>query len=161
LASSSLVVVSDTSPILNLGLVGHLALLPSLFPLILVPTPVAAELARYGVGIEPTWMQVVDPMHAAEVQALQQYLDPGESATIVVADEHAAGLVLMDELAGRRIAAARGLKTMGVLGILAEAKRKGLLAECRPLVDRLMAEAGFWIGAPLRARYLESLGELP
>jgi predicted nucleic acid-binding protein len=47
-----------------------------------------------------------------------------------------ADIVLLDEKAARRIAAARGLRVTGVLGILGEAATRGLV-ELAPAIDRL------------------------
>ena len=64
-----------------------------------------------------------------------------------------ADLLLVDEKRGQRIAAARGLRVTGSLGVLAEAKVGGTVTSCGPVVDA-MIEAGFWIGDDLRAKYL-------
>lgn len=42
----------------------------------------------------------------------------------------------MDELAGRTTAVALGLKPIGLLGILLEAKERGLISALTPLLDR-------------------------
>ena len=45
-----------------------------------------------------------------------------------------------------KVGAARrfGLKTMGVVGVLVEAKARGLIAEVGPLLEQLRQEAGFF-----------------
>ncbi len=43
-----------------------------------------------------------------------------------------------------------GQKTIGVLGLLIESKRRGLVASLEPLLDRLQREGGFWIAPQLR-----------
>ncbi|RXM01258.1 DUF3368 domain-containing protein, partial [Citrobacter sp. AAK_AS5] len=53
--------------------------------------------------------------------------------------------VLMDEKEGRRAAQRLGLKTVGVVGVLIEAKAHGLIAEVGPLRERLRQEAGFFL----------------
>ncbi len=52
-----------------------------------------------------------------------------------------------------------GLEVVGLLGVVIEAKRRGLITECRPILDALEREARFWISRPLRARFLELAGE--
>ena len=45
-----------------------------------------------------------------------------------------------------------------VLGVLAEAKDRGLVTAVKPIIDAL-GDAGFWLGEPLRRAILESVRE--
>jgi predicted nucleic acid-binding protein len=81
------IVVSDTSPILNLTTVGHLELLRSLFGEIVVPPWVAAELDRHGITTESNWMRVVAAQDREQLAELRRQLDPGEAEAIIVAVE--------------------------------------------------------------------------
>ena len=65
----------------------------------------------------------------------------------------------MDERKGRNVALRFGLKFIGLLGVLMEAKNKGLIQEVKPLLDALISKAGFWISPQLYNRVLESAGE--
>jgi len=155
-----LIVVSDTSPILNLSAAKKLQLLRDLYGEIVIPPAVALELERNGLQVKPFWVRVVAAQDQNEVESLREQLDPGEAEAIVVAAELAADLLLVDEKRGRRIAAGRGLEVAGLLGVLAEAKVRGLIPGCKPVLDDMIRVAGFWIGADLRTRYLQSLNEL-
>jgi predicted nucleic acid-binding protein len=162
-------VVSNTSPIVNLAAVGRLPLLQELYGTILIPDEVFIEIAVRGVG-QPA---------AAEIQMypwferrkvtsksllgsiLQQYpaLDQGEAEAIVLALEVGAERVLIDETAGRAAATASGLMVTGILGLLREAKQRNLLSAVKPVMDDLIRVAGFWIGPALYARVLMDVGE--
>jgi len=155
-----LIVVSDTSPILNLSAVGKLDLLRDLYAEIVVPPAVQGELSRNGTDLDPLWMRVVAAQNQNDVAALRQQLDPGEAEAIVVAAELSAELLLVDEKRGRRIAIDRGLEVTGLLGVLAEAKARSLITKCQPVLDDMIRVAGFWIGDDLRTRYLRALNEL-
>jgi predicted nucleic acid-binding protein len=155
-----LIVVSDTSPILNLAAADKLHLLRDLYGQIIIPPAVEQELRRNGIEMEPLWATVVAAEDQREVAVLREQLDPGEAEAIVVAGELAAELLLVDEKRGRRIAIGRGLEVTGLLGVLAEAKARGLIPRCRPVLDEMIRVAGFWIGDDLRARYLQGLDEL-
>jgi predicted nucleic acid-binding protein len=50
---------------------------------------------------------------------------------------------------------------MGLLGLLSEAKERGLISECKPMLDQMIEQAGFWIGNDLRLRFLVGVGEDP
>jgi predicted nucleic acid-binding protein len=154
------IVVSDTSPILNLAAVSKLALLRDLYEEIVLPPAVEQELSRNGIEITATWMRVEKAKDQRAVAALLQHLDPGEAEAIVLAGEIGAGMLLVDEKRGRRIAMERGLEVTGLLGMLAEAKARRLIPECRPILDEMIRISGFWIGDELRTRYLQELNEL-
>jgi uncharacterized protein len=154
-----LIVVSDTSPILNLAAVGKLDLLRDLYMEIVVPPAVQAELSKNGIDLDPLWTRVVAAQDQNDVAGLREQLDPGEAEAIVVAAELAAELLLVDEKRGRRIAIDRGLEVTGLLGVLAEAKARMLIPRCQPILDDMIRVAGFWIGDDLRAQYLRELNE--
>lgn len=151
-------------PILNLGLIGRLELLPSLYEQVLMPAAVFQELTHSDCEpkvLAPTssWVVVAQVRNQAEVNHLCGQLDSGEAEAIVLAEEKGADLLLMDERCGRRIAASRGLGITGLLGVLAEAKQAGLIETVQPLLDDLTQRAGFWIGAHLSAKVLAQVGE--
>ena len=155
-----MIVVSDSSPILNLAVVKKLDLLRDLYREIVVPPSVEQELLRNGVQLDPSWTRTIAPQNRNDVAALCEQLDPGEAESIVVATEMKAGLLLIDEKRGRRIEVDRGLEVTGLLGVLAEAKARGFITKCQPLLDDMISLAGFWIGNDLRTRYLRNLKEL-
>jgi predicted nucleic acid-binding protein len=93
------------------------------------------------------------------VRALRDNLDPGEAEAIVLAIEHRADLLLVDERRARRTATAMGVTVMGLLGVVARAKQVGLIDLAKPVLDELIETARFWIGADLYAEVLAEMGE--
>lgn len=85
-------------------------------------------------------------------------LDRGESEAIALALEIRAGLLLVDELAARKLARQHGLAITGVVGVLIDAKDAGLVVAIKPLLAKLVA-AGFYCGPRLIAQALELAGE--
>jgi predicted nucleic acid-binding protein len=161
-----LIVVSDTSPILNLARIGRLDLLRLLYRQVLVPSSVHQELiaslatmpSMVDLGRMP-WLLVATAADQNRVRELRSELDPGEAEAIVLAVERSANLLLMDERRGRRIANSNGLTVTGLLGVVAAAKHAGLIDLAKPVVDELVQTARFWIGADLYADVLRQLGE--
>jgi len=68
-------------------------------------------------------------------------------------------VLLIDERRGRRVAQREGVPVIGLLGVLAEAKRRGLLGSLRDMLDGLQRVAGFRISSDLRFRMLAEVGE--
>jgi predicted nucleic acid-binding protein len=162
-----LIVVSDTSPVLNLARIGRLDLLALLYRRVIMPSAVFEELIRSRSDLPPAidlasqpWLTVAAANDRNRVQELLEYLDPGEAEAIVLAIELRADLLLVDERRGRRVASEAGLAITGLLGIIASAKRAGLVELAKPLLDELIHGARFWIGPDLYAEVLSELGEL-
>ena len=144
--------VSNTSPLTNLAAIGQFDLLRQLYGGLLVAEAVWAELnadGRTWPGRDEVagaaWIARRAVMNRPLVTALRERLDPGEAETIALAVECSPPFVLMDEKEGRRAAQRLGLKTVGVVGVLIEAKARGLIAEVGPLLERLRQEAGFYL----------------
>jgi uncharacterized protein len=93
------------------------------------------------------------------VASLRLELDPGEAEAIACALEGSATLLLIDERRGRRVAQQLGISVIGLVGVLLLAKRRGLVAQIRPLLDGLRQRAGFWMSEALYARVLQEAEE--
>lgn len=65
----------------------------------------------------------------------------------------------MDERRGRAMAVRLGLKTVGLLGLVVEAKRRGFVPAVKPVLDDLIVRAGFRVAEPLYQRVLLAAGE--
>lgn len=145
-------VVSNTSPLTNLAAIGQFALLHELYGTIQIAEEVWEELNAFGqpwpgsreVANAP-WISQNQVKNKELVQALRRDLDRGEAATIALAIELNADLVLLDEQDGRRAAQRMGLRPLGVLGVLLQAKKKGLVSAVKPHVDDLRQTAGFYL----------------
>jgi len=144
------IVVSDTSPIRALYFLEQITLLEQLFGNTIVPPAVADELIRLRSPFSPIDVSgfrnfEIRPPHDQQlVQTYVATIDVGEAEAIALAIELKATL-LIDEVAGRNVAAVAGIPYMGVLGVLSLAKHHKLIAEVRPLIDRLRLELRFRI----------------
>ena len=161
-----MIVVSNTSPIINLAAVGQLDLLRQLYGKVIIPQAVYHEITVIGAG-QPgamevqtlEWIETKQVTNRALVMVLQTELDEGEVEAIALAIELRADLLLLDERLGRTIASRLGLQFIGLLGVLIEAKQKGYTPAVKPVLDDLVTKAGFWVSPQLYARVLQAAGE--
>ena len=160
-------VVTDTSVVFNLCLIGQQELLRLLYGRIMAPTMVvvefqrlAAEDARFQGLTFPHFIEKAAPLQLLPALTASSRLDAGEVAALSLAVERQADAVLMDEQAGRAAAASLGLRTIGLLGVLRDAKEQSLIPAVAPLLDRLEKEADFWISTSLRNIILKATGEI-
>jgi len=91
--------------------------------------------------------------------ALKLELDEGEVEAIALSVVIGAELLLIDEWRGREIADHLGLKFIGILGAIIEAKHKKLITAVKSLLDNLISKAGFWISNNFYNRVLQIAGE--
>jgi predicted nucleic acid-binding protein len=161
-----MIVVSNTSPNVNLAVVGQLDLLQKLYGHVIIPQAVYDEIVIAGAGqtgaVEVksfAWIETNKAKERALVASLQLELDNGEVEAIALAAELKADLLLLDERRGRAIASRLGLRCVGLLGVLMEAKHQDLIAAVKPILDALIQKAGFWVSQALYDHVLQSAGE--
>lgn len=129
------VIISDTSPVRYLVLIGHAELLPALYTDVLIPEAVADELkqpatrepVRRCIAHPPSWLQVV-PLTAVPASVSLADLDRGEHDAILLALNLKADLVLMDER--------EGVEEARRLGLIVNRHARGPRSGCRTGVDR-------------------------
>lgn len=162
-----MLVVADTSVLINLARIGRAPLLRQLFGAVAAPAAVREEFARLASvsrrfrGVEwPTWVEVHGPTPLPDtLLSFPRRLHAGEREAISLALALRADLLLVDEDAGRAAAAAHGLPITGIAGVLLRAKRSGLEPEVAAVLDLLEDDAGFWIGSAFRREVLLLAGE--
>src|SRR5262249_9227617 len=148
-----------------LSSVGELGLLEKLYSRVLVPQAVLQEVVGAGAGrigaaevAAASWLEKIAAMPAPE-PLLAMELGPGEAAVIATARSLRAGLVLIDERRARRVAEqAYRLRVKGSAGILVSAKRAGLLAKVRPLLEAI-SRKGYFLSAQVIDRATQEAGE--
>jgi len=159
-------VVSDTSPISYLVLIGREEVIAEPYGKVLVPEAVHSELVhprgpevvRERISSSPSWMKVEASGSGeeglrppGEKQGDLQELDPGEREAILLAVQKEAGLLLIDERAGRAVAGKFGITVTGTIGVLGAAAQKGLIDPARAVRDlrettfRASAELYRWL----------------
>lgn len=161
-----MIVISDSSPLINLACINRVELLPAIFEHIIIPQSVYEEIVILGRGqpgseiIESAnWISIKDCTLIEQVNQFRKELDQGEAEALALALELNADILLMDEFKGRSIARQKEIRVIGLLGILLEAKKKNLIENVKNEMDRLISEANFWISAELYSEVLKSASE--
>lgn len=159
-------VVSNTSPLSNLAIIGRLDFLRQRYGSVTIPPAVAEELfalshpaaqARLTAAIDAGWLGI-EPQPVPALR-LPFPLDAGETAAIALALALKADVLLMDEKRGREAARQAGLRVAGVLGELLHARQSGRLSSLRNEVKALRAQAGFFVDAKIEQFILSQAGE--
>lgn len=145
-----MIVISDTSPFIALLNINKIEILHTLYGKIIIPNAVREELFRNEFNqksilelLGKDYVQVFNLTDRILYHSLIQYLDAGESEAIALAVELNADLLLIDEKKGRIEAEKQSLKVIGTLGILIDAKRKGLISNLSDTIEELKSKIGF------------------
>lgn len=163
-----MLVVSNTSPIMNLAVVDLLNLLRQQFGEVFVPAAVIEELRldtdypgtdKIRQAISEGWLHQEVVENQQIILALKRELDDGEAEAIALALQLKADLILMDERDGRSVAKFMGLNPIGILGVLVRAKQAGTIQSVKEVLNKLRNEAGFYITDGLMQNILSEIGE--
>jgi len=159
-----MIVVSDTSPILSLALIGQLELLHHLYGTITIPEAVRSEIVATDqsgareVGLAD-WIIIHPIALDVAVKLLLREVDQGEAEAIGLALQINADLLLIDERKARHLAAYLELGVVGLLDVLQEAKQHQLITSVKPILDDLITRARFRLSHKLYQRTLFTAGE--
>ena len=163
-----MLVVSDTSPLSNLAIIGQLPLLRAQFTEVLMPPAVARELDALGhlaarsalsQAVQDGWLREMQLPISAPFPPELRGLDAGETEALRLALAISADHVLIDEKEGRQRATGLGLHAIGVLGVLLAAKHATAIPSLRAEIEKLRRAAGFFVDRSLETRVLAMAGE--
>jgi predicted nucleic acid-binding protein len=159
------VVLSDASPLIALSLIERLDLLHSLLGRITITDVVQAEVLAQ--GDRPGQAAIAAAIRAKRIRVIiDQWpepklpdLDEGEASILRAAIHHGVPcLVLIDERAGRAVAKELGIAHTGTVGLILQAKKRGLVLSVRTLFEQLLAQ-DFRVSAGLIREALAQAGE--
>ena len=155
-----MIVVSNSTPLIHLSAMGKLNLLPQLFDEIVIANEVYEEVVLKGQDRPAAsevqaakWIQRRTISNRLACAILQNSLDAGESATIVLAIELAADLTILDDRLARNQAQALSIKITGTVGILLMAAEQGIV-HFQQTLDALLA-TGFRLSAAEYQRVID------
>lgn len=128
-----MIVISDSSPLNYLVLIGQADLLARLYGQVLIPPAVHAELQRQStptvvrqwIAQAPHWLKIQKSSLPGDATLAR--LGQGEREAIALAEELSADAILIDERDGRRLAERRHLTVIGTLQILDTAAEQRMI----------------------------------
>ena len=137
--------VINASPLILLGKVEKLDLLPRMISRLLIPPAVVEEI-RQGSRNDPArnWLSRATPFFMTDHPPLHPTvaawnLGQGETEVLSYAVNNSGHTVVIDDLAARNCALSMGLSTLGTLGVLLLFKKDGLLERVVPVVEVLQS----------------------
>lgn len=154
-------VVVNTSPLITLCKSDQEWLLPELFSEIVIPSQVYDEIAMGGVDDPASqkigqlqWLRLE---HSVNLSHIVQSWDLGVGETAVIShvlsnQEH---IAIIDDSAARRAASSLQLKVIGTLGVIVEAKRRGIINAIAPGLKALK-DSGLWVSDELIIRLVQN-----
>lgn len=157
-----MILIADSSALVALSVCDSLDLLDALFGEVKVPQavfdevsvnhkPESAVLERYLQG-------KIKSVDTEKYVYLDAYADAGETEAMLLYKQMSADWLLIDDKRGRKIAAVNHINTIGSLGVLLSAKKRGLISAVKPKIDQI-AESDVYIGQTLRQIVLDIAGE--
>ena len=159
-------IISNNSPLVALLGLDLLSLLRELYTEVWIPEEVKAEflaaerMHRVQALKDAPWIKTVHLTDARDISTyMRSGLDLGEAAVLALAKEHDAQFIIIDELKARQHAARIRLPFRGTVGILLEAKEKGLIDAIKPLLIRLQ-DNGVHLSESLINNALQDAGEM-
>ena len=140
------IIVADASPLIALGQTPVLNHLKQLNLILMAPATVLNECKVPG---KPACHAIESAIHCGTIkpipdqpdnhpllQQLQTLLDNGEAQAIIAAMQLNA-CIMIDEKKGRKESRKRGLKVIGSLTLLLQARRHNLIGPLKPITDNL------------------------
>ena len=140
------IIVADASPLIALGQTPVLNQLKQLNLMLMAPAAVLNECKVPG---KPACHAIESAIHCGTIkpipdqpdnhpllQQLQTLLDNGEAQAIIAAMQLNA-CIMIDEKKGRKESRKRGLKVIGSLTLLLQARRHNLIGPLKPITDDL------------------------
>ena len=157
------IIVSDTSPLILLSKNGKLELLEELFGTIYIPKAVFAELSAYGDGVKDKvlnakWVVIAEISNRKRILDFPDKYHPGEVEAMILYEEISAKLLIMDDKQAVAEAKRRNQNTIGLLGILIQAKKENLITSIRATINQLI-ENEYYINKELVERICSEFQE--
>ncbi len=102
---------------------------------------------------------IIDPKDKKYQSLLEASIDKGEASAIALAAEMEDCLLIIDDLKGRKAAEQIGLKIIGTIGVIVDAKLAGIILSVKPILAKIK-QTNFRITDKLERLIIEKAGEI-
>jgi len=163
-----MIIVSNATALIHLSRIKKLSLLRDLFSKVIIPRAVYSEVAVPGEmgyeeivkGVQEKWIIVQDIRDRMSAYELTPLLHRGEAEAIILAEEARADYLIVDERVARHIAASRGIRVVGILGILSLCVKFNLININEALrLSQTLIEGGYIIDREVYEEWRRSLAQ--
>lgn len=169
-----MIAIINASPLIYLGKIGALSLLPKLFSRCFTTILVKNEVLSQKKAIEyillqesfSDWLTIKEPINQTFIKKLEELqIHPGEASIIALAKElHDSGeknILIIDDLTAREIARTLELKVTGTLGVILKALLLNLIGkvESKSFLNTLIENTSFRISAVLYSKILKEIDD--
>ena len=140
-------VISDTGPIFSLAAIDKHNILEDLFDNIFIPFAVWEELTK---NQSPEYYSKIVLFFQNRIKEIKGFneltfvMDYGESEAIVLYKDLYADYLLIDDKKARNIAESLGIQCIGTIGLLSNAREKGIISELRPLFETFLKNKRYY-----------------
>lgn len=148
------IVIADTSCFILLDKIGETELLKQLFEEVVTTHEIAQE---FGKAL-PEWIKIEAIKDIKYQSILELEVDKGEASAIALSTEKNESLLIIDDLQARKLAEKLRLKYTGTLGIIARARREGIVASVKPIVEKIRS-TNFRFSEEVFAAIIKAAGE--
>jgi predicted nucleic acid-binding protein len=148
------IVISDTSCLILLSKIEMISLVRELYGKIIVTDIVASE---YGEPL-PEFIEIRKLKDNVHFKILEQAIDAGEASSIALCLEIPNSLIILDDKKARKVASQLNIPHTGVIGVLVQAKKLGIIEKVKPFLDMLKS-TGMWVSSEIYSEVLSITNE--
>jgi len=158
-------VISDASPLICLAKAGLLGILEKLYGKVYIPPAVRKEILA-GPDTDPMksilkegktpWIEVLSLPYELSPLA-KWHIGAGEAEVIELARINEGACALLDDRQARLYAERLGVRVKGTIGLIIEAKQKGILPDLEQALKSI-EQANLWLEDSLKKKILKRYG---
>jgi predicted nucleic acid-binding protein len=148
-------VIADTSCFILLIKIDEIGLLRQIYNFVYTTPEVAKE---FGHKL-PDWIIIEAVKNLDKFHLLENELDKGEASAIALSYEIENVILILDDLAARKVALRLKVSFTGTFGIIAKAKQQGIIPSVKPILDKVR-QTNFRFSEDIFIRTLNEAGEL-